>query len=195
MKKILFIFITIFLFSLSPIIALDNWGTGKVGQNFTITQICSDATFVTISTIQFPDRTIKAINENMSSTGNGAFSYNQTLNNQYGRYDITGISNGCEKSFSGYYEITPSGGISGNSPLIFFIIVGVIFFGLIMWGIKIGNEWVSLIGCFGVLILGIYISTNGVGEFKNIITNTVSYVSIAIGLGVGFEALRKITYY
>jgi hypothetical protein len=82
--------------------------------------------------------------------------------------------------------------ISGGD-IAFFIIIGILFYLLTFYGIIIRNPWVSIVGCFGLLILGLYTSFNGIGLYKNDLTSAVSYITIAIGLGIGFEALREIT--
>lgn len=105
-KLILLIFLGIFLISFAS--ALDNAGVGKQNQNFTFCQTCSDATFITLSTLQFPDRTVIPINTNMTASGS-SFCYNITTTSQLGRYDITGFSNGCENTYATYFEITYSG--------------------------------------------------------------------------------------
>ena len=74
-NKILMVMILgMFLFSLSPIIALDDQGTGKQGQNFTLVQVCNYATFITIGTIQLPDRTTLIVDENMTFIAAGTYS-------------------------------------------------------------------------------------------------------------------------
>ena len=107
MKKIL-LTIILGIFLLAGASAIDTQGIGKEGQNFTLVQICDDATYINLSTIQKPDRSVVIVNENMVSTGSGAFQYNLTGLTS-GRYDLTGISDGCEKTFATYIEITYSG--------------------------------------------------------------------------------------
>lgn len=84
-----------------------------------------------------------------------------------------------------------SSGLTGTLGL--FVIAFLLFFGLTFYGIRIKNIWVSLIGTFGLLLLGLYTSFNGIDIYKNELTSAVSYVTIAIGLGMGFQALMEIT--
>ena len=120
------------------------------------------------------------------------------MNGQTGYYEFSDTA----QIGTYYFTTTGSNGITNTDSfeisggnIAFFIIAFILFFGITFYGIKIKHEWVTLIGCFGLLILGIYTSFNGVDSFKNSLTDIISYVTIAIGLGVGFEALRKITYY
>ncbi len=87
-------------------------------------------------------------------------------------------------------EVTPTG-LSEN--IILYIIFFAIFYGLTFLGIKIKNPWVSLFGCFGLLAVGIYTLTSGIAVYKTFVTDFVSYISIGIGLGIGFQALIEIT--
>ena len=133
MKKIL-LFLILGVFLINPIIALDNQGIGTQGKNFTFIQTCDDATYITLSTIQYPNRSVETINTNMTSLGGGAFQYNFT-DTVIGRHDVTGISDGCEKTFATYFEVTNSGfGINEansntlNLTIIFFMVLSVLLF-------------------------------------------------------------------
>jgi len=134
-KKILLtIIIGMFLISLASVTALDSQGTVKQGDTINLTQICSDATYVTLSTIIYPDRTTNYIGQNMTSLGSGVFQYSFNDTEDLGRYDINQISDGCENTFAYYIEVTLNG---NNKPegilvVIFTLIFIAIFgFGLI----------------------------------------------------------------
>ena len=95
--------------------ALD-YGTGKEGENFSILQICDDATYITLSTITLPNKTSPLIiNANMTSLGGGAFQYNFSQTNNSGTYDACGISDGCDKTFCRHFIINPAGVESSDS--------------------------------------------------------------------------------
>ena len=138
MKKLLILIIGMFLFS--GVSALDNQGTGTEGENFTFIQTCYDSTYITLLTIQFPNRSVEIINTNMTSMGGGSFQYNLTeiIN---GRYDLTGISDGCEKTFATYFEVTPLGFVTD-------ITRGLISIGLLI--ILILFFVISLVGLFKI---------------------------------------------
>jgi len=96
---------------------------------FKFTQVCSDATYITITSIQTPNST-EIINANMTATGSGNFYYNYTTD-QYGRYDIRGVSDGCLKTFSVYFQsgnINTIYVIANIILLLFFISGGFVFF-------------------------------------------------------------------
>lgn len=90
----------------------------------------------------------------------------------------------------GNIEITPTG-LSNSFYFIFLVLT--LFLGLCFYGVHLENPWVTLIGCFGLCILGIYTSINGVDVYKNEISQIISYIVLAIGLGMGFESLMEIT--
>ncbi len=129
MKNKLLMFLVLGIFLITPVMALDNLGTGSQGNNFTIVQVCNDATFITLSSIQFPDRTTLIVNQNMTSVGSGNFQYNLTNTTQLGRYDITGISDGCENTFAFSFMITPTGHLldTSQSLITFGLIIILIF--------------------------------------------------------------------
>lgn len=140
-KEIFIISFMLILFSLNSVWATIDSGTGKPGQTFTISQICEDATFITLSSIQYPNRSTEIINTNMSSVGGGSFQYNFTTTNDIGRYDYCGISDGCGKSFCSYFEITNSGIILSNAESILYlglIIINLLLFSFFLyWTIKL----------------------------------------------------------
>jgi hypothetical protein len=192
-KKILIIlFLGMFLFSFN-FISAESIGIFKQGDTINITNYCRDGgcSGIDLISIKYPNGITEVINEPMTMNGQEGFyewSNTEVLGTYY--FKTTG-SNGVTNEDS--FEVTPTG-FSGDFTL-FFVIGFLLFYGLTFYGIKMENEWVSLIGCFGLLIMGMYTSFYGIGDYKNDISNIFSYVTIAIGLGIGFEALRKITNY
>jgi len=128
MNRILLImFLSILL--IGNVMALENQGVGKQGENFTFIQTCSDASYITLSTVQFPNRSVSIINTNMTSLSGGAYGYNFT-NVIAGRYDIGGVSNGCTKTFATYFTITQSGMDTSVGGSIIYIAVLIILISL-----------------------------------------------------------------
>ena len=131
-KKFYTLFLLIFLISFVSATTLQTYKPQQVNIEFNFTQTCQDATFVTLSTIITPNST-ETININMVSTGGGSYEYNYTPN-QIGRYDFTGISDGCLKTFAVYIDVTPNGKTydTGDSLIRIFV---AIFFILMMVGL------------------------------------------------------------
>ena len=109
MNNKLFLTILLGLFIIGNVFALDSLGTGKQGTNFTIIQTCDDATYITLDGVLYPDKTYQELNVNMTSSASGTYLYNFTNTSQSGRYDISGTSDGCEGTFTYYFEVTPTG--------------------------------------------------------------------------------------
>jgi len=145
MKKIL-ITIIMGILLIAPVMALDNQGTGKQNQNFTFVQVCNDATYITLDTILLPTKSALVISQNMTFVSGGTFHYNITNTSQLGRYDITGISDGCENSFATFITITKSGTLleTGESLTYFILAFGVFLLFVISFYFMIatpyGNE-------------------------------------------------------
>lgn len=130
-------------------VSLDSLGTGKQNTNFTINQPCASATYMTLSTILYPDKTSSFINSNMTYVGSGMFQYNFTDTLQLGRYDVCFVTDGCEIDACLYFEITPSG-ISqtvsqGLGSTVFLILMIVLMFTFAFVGYKLtqsDNLWI-----------------------------------------------------
>jgi len=87
--------------------ALDSLGTKQINEEFRFCQVCSDSTYITLSSIVTPNSTL-ILNTNMSSEGSGQYCYNYTAD-QIGRYNFLGISDGCENTFAVYADVNLSG--------------------------------------------------------------------------------------
>ncbi len=167
-----------------------DFGTFNQGERINLIQTCPNCSFNNITKIKLPDGSL--LNINSAMTKSGTF-YNYSLignfTTQIGEYRVYGVGNPNGIDDVWVYKFSVSG---GNQT--FFIIVFLLFFGLTFYGIKIKNPWITLIGSFGISILGVYVSFNGIGLYKNSLTETVSYIVIAMGLGLGFESVREIIY-
>lgn len=131
-KKFYTLFLLVFIVSIASATTLQQYKPQQVDVEFNFTQTCQDATYTTLSTIITPNST-EIINTNMTSTGGGSYEYNYTPT-QIGRYDFTGISDGCLKTFAVYVDVTPDGKIydTGDSLIRIFV---AIFFILMMVGL------------------------------------------------------------
>lgn len=175
---------------ISLVSSIETLGTFKQGESISLKQSCASCSYVNFTRVSSPSGAV--ILKNVQADKDGS-SFNYTINgsliSEIGTYIVEGRGDvdGTDMVFA--YDFDVKGGSET-----FFIILLILFFGLTFYGIAIKNEWVSLIGCFGLLPLGIYLSFNGIGLFKNTMTDIVSYITIGIGLGIGFESLRGITY-
>ncbi|KKN44980.1 hypothetical protein LCGC14_0687410 [marine sediment metagenome] len=180
MKKILLtLFIGIFLISFASA-GLENQGSGDQNQNFTINQVCSDATYTTLSTIQYPDRTIQIINTNMTSVGGGSYQYNFTNTTQIGRYDVAGISDGCSRTFSFYFTIGEELNTGRAIAYIGFIIIILFTFFLTIYGASL-VRWKHLRSDEGKII------TINHFRYVKIFLFTIAYFELMFLFGLSYK--------
>ena len=127
-----FLFVILLVFTMFSVSALDSLGTYTQGEEVEICQICSDATFITHS-IKFPNSTFAVQNINLTAVGNGLFckEFNGTLID--GRYDVMGISDGCDKTFATFFTVSLNGKDAPEGIVI--VIFSIIFIVIIGFGI------------------------------------------------------------
>jgi hypothetical protein len=165
MKKELF-FSFMFIFLIGFISAVQpTLGVFRQNESVRVSQVCSDATYITISSIAYPNSTIALTATNMTYVSSGEYYYDFNLTTSPGRYNVRGISDGCSKTFSTYFDITQTGtepttaqgGISVG--IIILILTIMIFFGIL--GFKLMEKDQTFpIGLF-FLIMSIILSICG----------------------------------
>jgi len=144
-NKTILLIIGIFLISSAS--ALVDLGSISYGEQIRIKQVCSDATYINISSISYPNSTIAVSNIEMTNAGSGEFYYLFNNTKAFGRFDVLGISDGCEKTFATYFvvgkELTSGKSIIyvGFILIILFSFILTIFgAGKIKWKNKKSNE-------------------------------------------------------
>lgn len=130
--KFLTLLLFLFLLPLISATTLSQYDSQRVNVNFSFCQVCNDATFITLTNIQTPNST-DIINTNMTSTGSGSFCFINYTPTQVGRYDFSGISDGCLNTFAVFVDVTPDGKVydTGDSLIRIFT---AFFFILMMVG-------------------------------------------------------------
>lgn len=127
--------VTLILFL--PLISanLESLGTFKQGDTIRIVQVCSDATYINLSSVAYPNSSVAVSNIEMISVGSGEFYYDFNLTDPVGRFDYRGISDGCEETFASYFYTTPSGREVSDSKItanivlfVFFLLIAFVFF-------------------------------------------------------------------
>lgn len=191
------VFLFALVFTISFVSSLDSYGSKQVDKLFTFCQVCQDATYITLSSIETPNSTSQ-INANMSVQGVGQFCYNYTPN-QIGRYDFRGISDGCENSFATYVDVTSTGDTFGESQTGIIIAEGLVIAMLIGIGFSFSQEKWKLRGFFftlalfvGVILLNSIRVIAGTSGTLNTMSNTAFIVGI---VAVCFMALYLLIFY
>ncbi len=164
------------LFSMTSVLALESQGTFKQVEEVRLTQVCSDATYITISSITYPNSTVATSQINMTSVGSGEFYYLFNSTNEFGRYDVRGISDGCENTFATYFEITPFGNLW---VLIFLVILAFVF---IVFGMVIKMPPLGFIGAVLLLLSGMYVMIYGISDVANLYTRGIAISLLGIGV-------------
>ena len=101
--------LVLFTTLLSNVSALDSLGTFKMGDPVRVAQICSEAGYINISSVTYPNGSTSVSNIEMTSAGSGEFYYLFNFTDDKGKYDVRGISDGCEETFATYFTITHLG--------------------------------------------------------------------------------------
>lgn len=169
MKKI-FLMIILGMLLIATTLAINTLGTFKQEDSIRIAQVCSDASFITISSITYPNSSIAFANTNMTFAGSGEFYIDFNNTQQLGRYDVRGISDGCENTFATYFEVTPNGLNLTTSSVIANGFVLILFFGLAIF----------------FLLYAKNTEVDGVKLFFNII----SYIMIIVAVGGAYILLQ-----
>jgi hypothetical protein len=184
MKNKLFLFVLLGLFLISFTSAMDCdgtfLGTFKVNTNIELRQTCDSCSYVTLSSLTYPNSTMINVNTNMTKTGvDYNYSFRTDLIGNY-YYSVFGDKDGTLVSENFCFEVTPSGN-SGSEWSIFFIILFVIIYGIGFFGFFGKNPLISFIGGIIMILLGIYIINNGIIIYRNQLTVAISYITLGIG--------------
>lgn len=173
MKGILFCLVLILL--VSNVSALSDLGKFKQGDTVRITQVCDDATYINISSISYPNSTNATSPIAMINVSNGEFYYNFDKTNTLGRYDVRGVSDGCERTFATYFIID-------NNTLTIFIIMSVLAFLFLIISLFGNTEF--FLFCSGILfeVTAVLIMIFGISTLSDMYTRSIAFVYIAVGV-------------
>jgi hypothetical protein len=172
-----------FIFALMLfIIPLCSANLGTFKQNTCVDiRVLSNCT--TVNLIEVNDGTTTfVVNSAMQKLGGQTFNYSFCSTSKIGTYtyswDETCVD--CSGGLCGNnFEVTPSG-FAGN--LGFYIIMLVVFAGLILLGFAAKEYWFLVLSGLGFIMLGIYSINNGVAGFRDMfMTYGVGIFEIGIG--------------
>lgn len=148
---IIFLVIT-FLLPISFVSPLDSLGIYKQGETVRVVQVCSDATYINISSIAYPNSSVAVSNIEMTPAGSGEFYYDFTTSIS-GRYDVRGISDGCEGTFATYFIVTATGEDYNESQFGIIIAWGILILLFGGLGFSFSKDKWKLRGFFFVLAM------------------------------------------
>ena len=177
--KLNYLLIFALLMMLPMASALDSLGTFKQGDNIRIVQVCSDASYVNISSISLPNSINATGTIAMTNLNNGEFYYDFNQTQLLGRYDVRGVSDGCDKTFATYFDVTPTGFV--NTLGFYILLIGVMVL-IIILGFSLKESWFVMIGGMGLMLLGLYSINSGIAGFRDMfMTWTIGLFEIGIG--------------
>jgi hypothetical protein len=176
----IFIMLILVMGFAAPAIALETLGTFKQSEVVRVAQVCQDASYINISSITLPNSTVIYSNIQMTSAGSGEYYFNFINTSQIGRYDVRGISDGCEKTYAVYFTITPAGGIESNTWI--FLVLLIVAVGILLLSFLFKNYIFSTIAGFALAAAGVYSMIYGFADITNNFTRMASYTIIGLGM-------------
>lgn len=158
----------------------ESMGTFKQGNVVRLTQVCSDASYINISSVSYPDSSVALSETQMNSIGSGEFYFDFNDTVKIGRYNVRGVSNGCDFTFSTYFDITPSGN-SGAANIVFVIFIIIAIYTITLIGFFGKVIPLTVIGGMAMIFLGLYLINNGIIIYRDDLTLYFSYLTTGIG--------------
>ena len=211
-KNFFILLLLIGILFISNVSGLETLGTFERGEPVRIKQICYEATYINISSISYPNSTISITNVGMTEYSPGAFNFTFNNASYLGRYNVEGVSDGCEGEFATYFTITPNGRTFGDAEGLaaLGVLVGVLamtfFFSFL--GFKMGSNEkllpISFMFIILSLILAVYslylgwVYSSEIVVFENLsnIAETIflTFLWLVIGIAVLSMALMLIAF-
>lgn len=158
MKYILLILVFVFAINFISSENLECYANYELNENIRLKQVCEDATYINISSVTLPNSSTTLNNIEMVSSGSGEFYvyFNQT--SDFGRYDVTGISDGCTNTFATCFYIGQplTTGIAIFYGILILFILATIVFSLIRIFVSQNIYWsvgFSVLTYFSLLML------------------------------------------
>lgn len=180
------IIIGLFLISLA---GAESIGTYKQSSCVSLPQTCGTCTYNNISSVMKPDSTLALSEVAMEKAGTN---YNYTFCNttDLGSYLVNGYGDedGITSVWIYSFEINSTGEQSSQFVGYYFIIL-IIFVGILIFGYIIKQESIAILGGLGMMILGVFSYTNGMGIYNNDVTRIASVFISSFGAIVSFIVL------
>ena len=189
MKKIfLLLMFSILLISLGSAVTF----TGKVNTNITLKQSGQDyiPDYCNITSIIFPDET-EQLTEPILMVKNGNDFRVSFYFSQLGISKVCGDCADVIGNYDGwcYYEEINSTGEQSGQFIGYFFIILIVFVGILIFGYVIQQESIAILGGLGLMILGVFSFTNGMGMYNNDVTRIASVFIASFGAIVSFVVL------
>lgn len=191
MKKLLLL-VALALLILPVIVSaeISTLGTFKQNTCVSLIQTCGNCTFNNVSSVLYPNSSKAITNQIMTKSGS---EYNLTFCTTLplGEYIVNGIGNpdGAITAWAYNFFITPSGTV--DDSLAQLILIGgaaLLAMCLIWFGLQMKDPVFATFGCLILIPLGLYLLINGIGAYRNNLTEAISFIVIFVGAYIGARA-------
>lgn len=164
-----------------------NLGKFKAGETVVLSQTASNATFVNVTRVIYPNSQQQFINAQMSEPVEGNFNYSYTDTTRLGDYIVTtcGDPDGIYSCIDYKFKITSSGNELSITIVIFLLLTG---FGLLFIGAQYKMPIMGFASGALLTVAGVYLIIYGLGEVADLYTRGLGFVSLFLGIWAGFAA-------
>ena len=177
--------ILILLLAIMPLASatISDFGEYRQGMSINLIQVCSNCTWINISSVLAPDSSLILSNVIMTEKG---YTFNYTLDSsktqKLGTYQVTGVGdeNGIPSEWSYTFEVTSLGNSDQTNSTTYFILFGLTFIILII-GIITKEKAMTILGGFAVAFMGLYTLNNGFVGYRNVATQWISIIIMIFG--------------
>ena len=162
-RNIILIFLLVIM--LPQVLSETELGTFKQNQGITLYQLCSNCSYVNITSIKYPNGTIETIGLHMTKNGEDyTYSFNKAFYIGEYQYTVCGDKEGEPKCEVIKFDVTPSGLLG---TLGFYILILVLSIGIIILGFSKEDPIIVILGSFGLYFVGLYILFFGIDGVKD----------------------------
>jgi hypothetical protein len=135
----------------------------------------------------YPDSSY-ALNTETIMTANGdLYNYTFTLTDNLGVHTVYGHCNEDLSDTVWVYTFTITSSSQNLSDSMYFLIIGLVY-AITFVGFFGKNETVTVLGGMGMMVMGVWMVINGIGDYRNNMTTTISMITIAIGFATSLIA-------
>jgi hypothetical protein len=146
--------------------AIGDIGTVKQFDCISLYNYCPTCTYINYTAIKYPNSTIVDLNLGMTKSN---YNYNYTFcdTSSIGEHFYTtcgdkgGTTPACEDIS---FEVTPSGFTLSTG---FYVLIMILSVGLVVLGFYIQDNWVIVLGGFGMIFIGLFLLFNGINNFRD----------------------------
>jgi hypothetical protein len=155
---------------------------GKQNDCITLPQECASCSYVTLTSIQYPNMSRSYINTAMTEQGT-SYNYSFCDTSQLGKYIycVVGDVDGTDTVACKDFEITATGGDKGGS-MFFLIIITSLAVVFLIATLFVNEEFFVYICGVLFLIGGVYLMINGLDVLNDVNTRYLAYVYLGIGM-------------